>query len=511
MNFYNVLKIIFSGVAWLGLICFWVNVVRMVFCEVKKKKKRAKRCAILALMGGAMCMIGFFGSIATAVKQYRFNFDNLDTFTVSSNDLSDGVWNNDISNQADGQNLSPELHWDPVPHADRYCIIMIDETADNWMHWFLTDYTHNSIEKGKGGYMYVGPYPPSGTHTYTVYVFALKNESFSVSGAVFDAAGNDIKKIAESLNNSPYSDYNNLISYGKISGTYTSTEEGSKKDGNESGGNATADDPEEAELSDLTQERDKELDTVKGMLLYEGIYGSKGEKKVTEYMTALLKADPDRADRWAKIMKRWDVLRNETEVNKDVLPDGLTDTDELCIVCLGFMLNQDGSMRPELIQRLTVAKNSAEKYPNAYIVCTGGGTAPGKPGVTEAGQMADWLEAQGIDRSRIIVEDRSTTTSQNAIYTLDILMKDYPQVKEIAITTGNYHVTTGMLVFDAEAMLRGSDIHVVSNAGCYIRDNDLSDEFQAGALIELAGDYQTAIALYNGWFDYSQVTPPEEE
>lgn len=52
----------------------------------------------------------------------------------------------------------------------------------------------------------------------------------------------------------------------------------------------------------------------------------------------------------------------------DVLPDGLPDTDELCIVVLGFQLNPDGSMRDELINRLNVALRSAEKYPNAYIV-----------------------------------------------------------------------------------------------------------------------------------------------
>ena len=32
-------------------------------------------------------------------------------------------------------------------------------------------------------------------------------------------------------------------------------------------------------------------------------------------------------------------------------------------------------MKDELVNRLTVALRCAEKYPRAYIVCTGGGTA----------------------------------------------------------------------------------------------------------------------------------------
>ena len=48
----------------------------------------------------------------------------------------------------------------------------------------------------------------------------------------------------------------------------------------------------------------------------------------------------------------------------DVLPDGLPDTNEFCIVVLGFKLNDDGTMQDELIQRLTVALNSANKYKN---------------------------------------------------------------------------------------------------------------------------------------------------
>ena len=58
----------------------------------------------------------------------------------------------------------------------------------------------------------------------------------------------------------------------------------------------------------------------------------------------------------------------------------------------------------ELADRLNVALASAEKYPNAYILCTGGGTASKNAKVTEAGQMAQWLTDRGISQERIITE-----------------------------------------------------------------------------------------------------------
>ena len=539
MKVFEILKYVFSAFCWIGLLAFWAYVILIIVNKIKKNNKRAKKCAVGAVIGIGMMGLGMFGSFVSAVKQYEFNFDKLDTFKVESDSLEGGIWKNEISNRDDGRNLNPELHWDSVKGAERYYVIMIDETADNWMHWYAENVTDNSIQEGlftdefsevssKDGIttkgQYVGPYPPSGTHTYTVYVFALKLETYSVSDINFDGAGNDIEEIAKQLNNSPYTDYNNLISYGKLSGEYTA-KAGDGSDGDDSGGDGSlggsgktdgsdgdSSDNDGADSGiDLTLERGNNLDSIKMMLLYDGLYGERGAKKSREYFDELKAADPVRAERWAEIVDHWHTIQSTVKVNDNVLPDGLDNTNALCIVCLGFMLENDGSMKPELINRLTVCRDSALKYPNAYVLCTGGGTAPGNPSVTEAGQMAEWLKQQGIDEKRIIVEDRSTTTSQNAIYSLDIIRSDYPEIKYIAITSSNYHITTGMLVFDSEAMLRGSDIRVVSNAGFYVRDNPLSDAFQTGALIELAGDYETGVALYNGWFDMSQVPEPEDE
>ena len=91
------------------------------------------------------------------------------------------------------------------------------------------------------------------------------------------------------------------------------------------------------------------------------------------------------------------------------------------LTVLGFELNDDGTMQDELIGRLTVALACAEQYPNAYVICTGGGTAKDNPDVTEGGLMGEWMLEHGLDKDRLIIEDQSHTTAENASNSYDIL------------------------------------------------------------------------------------------
>jgi hypothetical protein len=97
-------------------------------------------------------------------------------------------------------------------------------------------------------------------------------------------------------------------------------------------------------------------------------------------------ATPDHllGEKWERIMDLWET---PITVNAE-LPDSLPEDDTLCLVVLGFQLNSDGTIKEELEERLKVALSNSEKYPNAYIVCTGGGTATENPDATEAGRMA---------------------------------------------------------------------------------------------------------------------------
>ena len=226
-----------------------------------------------------------------------------------------------------------------------------------------------------------------------------------------------------------------------------------------------------------------------------------------EALSALALLDPSLGEKWTHIMNLWEA---PITVNNE-LPDGLPEDDSLCLVGLGFQLNPDGTMRDELVERLKVMLSASEKYPNAVIVCTGGGTVADDPTATEAGRMAEWLEAHGVNPSRLIVEDHSLTTAQNAIYTLDILSEKYPQVRQIAIISSDYHIATGTLLFGAEAILRDSDIEVVSNAAWRAPGGTLSAMFQAGALIELSGDAETAFEIYYETYDIHELPPLNEQ
>ena len=231
-------------------------------------------------------------------------------------------------------------------------------------------------------------------------------------------------------------------------------------------------------------------------------YAAEGTRD-EQALSGLTSLDPALGEKWARIMDLWEA----PVVVNDALPDNLPDDDSLCLVALGFQLNPDGTMREELVERLRVLLTASQRYPRAIIVCTGGGTAADDLTATEAERMAEWLELQGVDPSRLIAENHSLTTAQNAIYTFDILTEQYPRVKQIAIISSDYHIATGVLLFGAEAILRESDVEIVSNAAWHAPSGTLSAMFQAGALIELSGDVETAFEIYYDTYDIHELPP----
>ena len=253
-------------------------------------------------------------------------------------------------------------------------------------------------------------------------------------------------------------------------------------------------------------------DIIEELAVYYGTYGEEADSKTNELLEELRAADGVKADKWAKIIGLWKEVNGDVALNYDALPDGLDDTDAFCLVALGFQLNDDGTMKDELIERLKVVLASAEKYPNAYVVCTGGGTAKNDKTATEAGRMSEWLVDNGIKKDRVIVEDKSITTAQNAIYTYEILKKKYPSVSKIAIISSDYHIATGALLFGAEATLLADrageeKYEIISNAAYKAPKGTLSTMFQAGALIELSGDVETAFDIYYEEYDIHDLPP----
>lgn len=210
---------------------------------------------------------------------------------------------------------------------------------------------------------------------------------------------------------------------------------------------------------------------------------------VNEKLLAELEGvNKDTGSKWREIMERWAEADSAMPVNVGVLPDGLENSNQLCIIVLGFQLNPDGSMQEELIGRLECARKSAEKYPNAYVLCTGGGTAAAAE-ATEADAMAAWLEEKGVAKERLLIENRSLTTAENAVYCDALLSGQYPQVTQAAIVSSDYHLPWAEILFESQFLLSGHPIEVISNAG-YQTATTLSGfslrRYQANGILDIA-------------------------
>ncbi|WP_343046491.1 YdcF family protein [[Anoxybacillus] calidus] len=79
---------------------------------------------------------------------------------------------------------------------------------------------------------------------------------------------------------------------------------------------------------------------------------------------------------------------------------------------------------------------------NSKIMVTGG--VP-KQGITEADAMSNWLISQGIDKDRIILENKLTDTVENALFTTAILEKE--GIKDVTLVTSASHMRRALTVF----------------------------------------------------------------
>ena len=172
------------------------------------------------------------------------------------------------------------------------------------------------------------------------------------------------------------------------------------------------------------------------------------DEKIQQVLSELETVDSRQAAIWQQIMQKWYEIDGDMEVSVDVLPDVLPQDDSLCIVVMGFRLDSNGDMQPELLQRLQVALDSAEKYPEALLICTGGPSA-GRTKITEAEAMKAWLVEQGMDAQRIVAENRASSSIENARNTYQTLMENHPHVNTIALITSEYHIPRMTMLFTA--------------------------------------------------------------
>ena len=217
------------------------HLIFLILAIVWHVKGRAARGSILLLF-----ILGCFAlmSISTANSMAKYiyksrhgtydrtieDFKEKAIMKVTSESLVGDRWSYDITNTDAGQNLSPQLSFDEVAGASYYVIYMVDESANNWVHWYA-EVSQTELEEGANPGQYIGPYPPegSGDHLYTIYVYALADKpDFRYEGEFpeFDEAWFGADTLwAGFLNVKDGSTdperYGNVIAYGYVSGTYS--------------------------------------------------------------------------------------------------------------------------------------------------------------------------------------------------------------------------------------------------------------------------------------------------
>lgn len=130
------------------------------------------------------------------------------------------------------------------------------------------------------------------------------------------------------------------------------------------------------------------------------------------------------------------------------------------IVVLGGVFEPEVTDRPdsglnEAAERVTAIAGLARRYPAAKILFSGGdilalpaaGASLTPGGATEAQTAAALFEEFGIPRSRIILEDRSRTTAENAAFSL-ALAKPQPGERWLLVTSA-WHMPRAIGAFRA--------------------------------------------------------------
>lgn len=174
-----------------------------------------------------------FGEDAVQISEHEYDeamgkvvegkvyVDSLPTFNVTSSSIVDGEWKTETGLKEG--NLSPELTWDAVDGATRYAIVMIDVSTNDWLTWYVvTDTTHLDEGAYTNESIYIGPYPPQ-THTYVVYVVALKTDPTELSFQL-DHTGGDIASYADYFNTANDGSTGNVLALGTIKADYTPVE-----------------------------------------------------------------------------------------------------------------------------------------------------------------------------------------------------------------------------------------------------------------------------------------------
>ena len=129
----------------------------------------------------------------------------------------------------------------------------------------------------------------------------------------------------------------------------------------------------------------------------------------------------------------------EVPIIKSAAGDGDFDADYLIV--LGAGVNGTAPSL-SLRERLTAAEEYLNEHPDTTAVVSGG--KGNNEDISEAEVMERWLLEKGIAPSRIIKEDKATSTYENLKYSFELIGTD----KKVAVISSEYHLYRTKLMAD---------------------------------------------------------------
>ncbi|MGH6862372.1 MAG: ElyC/SanA/YdcF family protein [Phyllobacterium sp.] len=140
--------------------------------------------------------------------------------------------------------------------------------------------------------------------------------------------------------------------------------------------------------------------------------------------------DRDRAETYRQRFVRAEQVMAAKPATETPIAAGRT-----MIVALGYALAKDGTAEKPLLDRLDVALKAAQANPDARVMVTGGQP---QAGVTEGDVMMKWLVERGIDRDRILIEDKSKDTVGNVLNVANLIRRH--TADNVILVTSSSHM-----------------------------------------------------------------------
>lgn len=146
---------------------------------------------------------------------------------------------------------------------------------------------------------------------------------------------------------------------------------------------------------------------------------------------------------------------------------------------MGAAAHEDGSPSPALLRRLQRALTELQEDPTAVAIVTGGAVASK---AVEAHVMRSWLVAQGIEPTRILVEEKARISIENAELVMPLVA--HVGADTLTIVTERYHMNRSRQLFE-RALDNAARTHKeLARVG--VREAAAPDGLSGGALMQRA-------------------------